>query len=185
MHEPGWESMHGSLEQALFDRRVMIVGGEVDLTRAGQLAASLMTLDALGDDPVELRLSAESDSLDVAFCLIDTIDVLGVAINATVAGSVGGTMAGVLAVCRHRRIGAHGHIHLREPRSEVQGHADDIWRHATDIGTRMQRYCHRLASATNRPFEYVEAELRVGLHLDAGSALAYGLVDEIIDKAPP
>ena len=53
-----------------------------------------MTLEALGDEPVEMRISAESDSLDVALALIDTIDSLAVAVNGTVAGSVGGTMVG-------------------------------------------------------------------------------------------
>lgn len=176
--------MAADLASALFDRRLVLVSGQVTAERASEVAASLMTLDALGDDPVELRLNAESDSLDAAFCLIDTIDVLGVDINATVAGTVAGTMAGVMAVCRHRRIGPLGGVHLREPRADFSGRATDLHRQAADLESRLEGFVRRLATATGRPFEHVEADLRAGRHLNAAQALAYGLADEIVGRAP-
>lgn len=169
-----------SLSQALFDRRIILVTGPVDHLKSGDVASALITLDAVGDDPIEMRLSADSESLDVAFSLMDTIGSLDAPVNATVAGSVAGTMVGVLAVCRRRRIGALGRIHLCEPRSEVTGVAADLERQATDLSNRVELFARRLAETTGRPFEHVEADLRTGRHLDAPSALAYGLVDEIL-----
>jgi ATP-dependent Clp protease protease subunit len=174
-----------AVERALFDRRVILVSGTVDNERAGTVAAALMTLDATGDDPVELRLNADSDSLDVALALMDTIDVLGVTVNATVAGTVGGTMVGVLAVCQRRRIGALGSVFLREPRHEYEGAAADIARRASELATRFDQYLRRLAEATSRPLEHLEADLQAGLRLDAPSALGYGVVDEILAHPPP
>jgi ATP-dependent Clp protease protease subunit len=171
-----WQSAEG----ALLDRRIVLLSGTIDHQHASDAAATLMTLDALGDDPVELRLNAESDSLEVAFTLIDTIDVLGVRVNGTVASTVDGTVAGVLAVCSHRRIGTLGRIHLREPTAEFSGPATDLQRRATDMETRVGDYVRRLAEATGQPFEHVEADLRVGRHLSAETALAYGIVDEIV-----
>jgi len=169
-----------SAERALLDRRIILLSGRIDHQRASDAAATMMTLDALGDDPVELRLNADSDSLDVAFALIDTIDVLGVHVTATVASTVGGTMAGVLAVCSHRRIGALGRIHFREPTADFSGPATDLQRQATDLETRVLQYVRRLAEATRQPFEHVEADLRLGRHLSAETALGYGIVDEIV-----
>lgn len=169
-----------SAEGALLDRRIVLLSGTIDHQRAGDVAATIMTLDALGDDPVELRLNAESDSLDVAFTLIDTIDVLGVEVNGTVASAVGGTMAGVLAVCAHRRIGTFGRIHLREPVSGFSGPATDLQRRATELESRVGQFVRRLAEATRRPFEHVEADLRQGRYLSGETALAYGIVDEIV-----
>ncbi len=103
-------------------------------------------------------------------------------VPATVAGTVGGTMVGVLVACRRRRIGAMGHIHLREPRAEFTGVASELHRQATDMQEQVERFARRLAQATGRPFEHVEADLRTGRHFDAPSALAYGLVDEIINR---
>lgn len=161
---------------------MVLLTGPVDHARAAAVAASLMALEALGDDPVELRMSAGSDSLDVAFALMDTIDSLGVAVNGTVAGTVGGTMVGVLAVCRHRRIGALGHIHLHEPRAEFTGVASELHHQATDMQQRVESFVRRLAEVTGRPFEHVEADLRSGLHLDAAGAVAYGLADQIVGR---
>jgi ATP-dependent Clp protease protease subunit len=168
-----------SLHQALFDRRIVMVSGAVDGDKAGQVASALISLDAMGDDPIELRLSAESDSLDVAFSLMDIIRTLDAPVNATVAGSVGGTMVGVLAVCRRRRIGGFGQLHLREPRAELTGVAAELERQATDMTNRVELFARRMAEATGRPFEHVEADLRTGRHLDAAAALAYGIVDEV------
>jgi ATP-dependent Clp protease protease subunit len=180
--DPGLPDRLSAAEQALLDRRIVLVNGPVDHTKSATIAASLLTLQALGDEPVEMRISAESDSLDVALALMDTIDSLGLAVNGTVAGTVGGTMVGVLAVCRRRRIGALGHIHLREPRAEFTGVASELHRHATDMQERVESFARRLAEATGRPFEHVEADLRSGLHLDAVGAVDYGLADEIVGR---
>ena len=179
------EDPRRAAERALLDRRIVLLSGTIDDQRAGDVAATMMTLDALGEDAVELRLNAESDSLDAAFTLIDTIDVLGVEINATVASTVGGTIAGVLAVCSRRRIGSLGRIHLREPRAGFSGSATDLHRRAADLEARLQRFVRRLAEATGRPFEHVEADLRLGRHLSAETALGYGIVDEIVPAASP
>lgn len=176
----GPEDPRLAAERALLDRRVVLLSGRIDPERASEVAATVMTLDALGDDPVELRLNAESDSLDVAFALIDTIDVVGVQVTATVASTVGGTLAGVLAVCSHRRIGALGRVHLREPTADFSGAARDLQVRANDLETRVGSYVRRLAAATGRPFEHVEADVRTGQHLSADAALAYGIVDEIV-----
>lgn len=180
--DPALPDRLSAAEQALLDRRIVLVNGPVDQARTAKIAASLIALDAMGDEPVEMRISAESDSLDVALALIDTIDSLRVAVNGTVAGTVGGTMVGVLAVCRHRRIGALGHIHLREPRDEFTGVASELHRQAADMQGRVEGFVRRMAEATGRPFEHVEADLRTGLHLDAAGAVDYGLADEIVGR---
>jgi ATP-dependent Clp protease protease subunit len=167
------------LAQALLARRTILLSGAVDSPRAGDAVAALLTLDALGDEPIELRLNAESDSLEAAFSLMDTIDAMGVTVNATVASTVGGTMVGVLAVCGRRRMGRAGRIHLREPSTEVAGPALVVGRQAADFERQVEAFVRRLSEATARPFEHVEAELRVGAHLGPEEALAFGLVDEL------
>jgi ATP-dependent Clp protease protease subunit len=181
--DPNLPERLSAAEQALLDRRIVLVNGAVDHGKSAAIAAALIALEAIGDEPVELRISAESDSLDAALALIDTLDSLRVAVNATVAGTVGGTMVGVLAVCRHRRIGAHGHIHLREPRAEFTGVASHLHRQAADMQQRLESFVRRIAEATGRPFEHVEADLRSGLHLDAAGAVTYGLADEIVGRS--
>jgi ATP-dependent Clp protease protease subunit len=174
-----------SLHSALFAQRVILVAGEVDDEKASEIAASLIALDALGGEPIEIRLNARSDSLEAAVSLIDTIDSLGVVVNATVAGAVAGTTVGVLGVCPQRRIGVCGQIELREPHNCYTGPASQIQRHAQALDARWNLYLHRLAEATNQPFEHLEADHRTGRFLNPDQAIAYGLIDEIIQPPLP
>jgi len=180
--EPPAGPFPAPVQRALFERRIILLGGTVDTAAAGDAAAALMTLDALGDDPIVLRLNADSDSLEAAFSLIDTIDVIGVDVHASVASTVGGTMVGVLAVSARRAMSSLGRIHLREPRASFAGTAVDLARHADNYEQRWEAFIRRLAGACGRPFEHVEADLRCGRMLDSTSALQYGLVDEVSDR---
>lgn len=172
-----------SLQQALFERRIILISGTISDEQATEHSAALMALDAMGDEPIEIRLNARSDSLEAAFALIDTIDALGVRIAATVTGTAAGTMVGALAVCRPRRIGTSARIELREPRSRCSGPASQLQRHAEALDLSWHRYLHRLAEATGQPFEHLEADHRTGRFLDAAQAVGYGLIDDIIQ--PP
>jgi ATP-dependent Clp protease, protease subunit len=172
-------------EQALLERRIILISGSLDVARASHLAACLINLEISSGEPIEMRVNAESDSLDAAFGLMDTIDNLGVPVHATVAGLAGGTVVGVVGVCRRRRIGAMGRIHLREPHADFFGGASELSRRAADLQSRVEAYARRLAEATGRPFEHIEADMRSGRHFDAEGALAYGLVDEILGRPGP
>ncbi|HZD65040.1 MAG TPA: ATP-dependent Clp protease proteolytic subunit [Acidimicrobiales bacterium] len=180
MAEPFPPGPWSSIQRALFDRRVVLLNGTVGQDQVDEAVATLLALDALSDERVELRLTAESDSLDVAFALMDAIDSLDVAVTATVIGWVAGTVVGVLASCSWRRIGPLGHLRLGEPTAGGAGVATDLSRQAREFEDRVSAYVRRLAEATGRPFEHIEADLRAGRVLDAHAALAYGLVDELL-----
>ena len=165
--------------QMLFVQRVVLISGPVDTEQAARTAASLMALDAIGDDPVECRINASSDSMEAAFTLIDTIDALGVRFVATAAGMVAGTMVGVLAVCQKRRITPSARVELREPTDCLSGLASRIETHAQALDGRWHLYLHRLAEATGRPFEHLESAHRTGTFLTAAQAVTWGLADEV------
>ena len=84
------------LEERLFERRIVLCRGVLDEPLAGRVAAELMTLDALGDGAVELRLDSERASLEAAWTLIDVIDLLGVPVNIVCSGRVEGAVVGLL-----------------------------------------------------------------------------------------
>lgn len=171
------------LQQALFERRVILISGTISDQQASEHSAALMALDAIGDEPIEIRLNARSDSLEVAFALIDTIDALGVRIGATLTGTAAGTMVGALAVCQPRRIGASGRIELREPCAQYSGPASQLQRDSEALDVSWHRYLHRLSEATGQPFEHLEADHRTGRFLDPAQAVGYGLIDEIIQPS--
>ena len=153
--------------------------GDLNEVIAGQVALELMSLDASGDEHVTLYVDSGSGNLDAAFTVIDVIDLLGVPVHATCLGRAEGPAAGVVAVADHRFAAPHARFRLSEPVSEAHGSASDMRRFADQQRSQLDRFIARLADATGRPVEHVEADVSSGRFLDAKEALEYGLVDEI------
>jgi ATP-dependent Clp protease protease subunit len=164
----------------LFKRRILFVRGDLDEQRAGDAAARLMTLDAVGDEPVTLYLDCTCTSLDAAFTLMDVIDLMGAPVHTTATGRVEGPAVGVLAVSAHRRISPNARIRLHDPdTTTITGNANQLADWAAHHQQALARFHRRLAEATGRPVEHVEADCGQGRYLDAEQARAYGLADEI------
>ena len=51
------------LQEKLFERRIVLVTGRLDADLAAEAAAALMTLDAIGDEPIELHLGSPDGTL--------------------------------------------------------------------------------------------------------------------------
>jgi ATP-dependent Clp protease protease subunit len=164
---------------SLFARRIVLVHGELTSDRASETAAALLTLDALGDDGVELRLQAPTASWEAAGVLIDVIDVIGVPVHTVALGVVGGGAVGVLTAGARRSIAPHARLHLRHPDTSVSGRPGDISR-TVDAQTGLQAEFHRLlAERTGRPVAEIDEEWGRGGFLDAPSAIALGYADSL------
>jgi ATP-dependent Clp protease, protease subunit len=175
--DPG---LAGDLAAALFARRIVTMTGELGPELAGDTAAALMTLDALGDDPIELRLDCAKGSIGSAFTVMDTMDVIGVPVYVTCVGTAGEGAVGVLAVGVRRRMGRHARVYLAEPQARFAGTASQIQASFAGHQDELLRFLRRLAEATGRPVEHLEADLQAGRYLDAAGARDYGLVDEVV-----
>jgi ATP-dependent Clp protease protease subunit len=157
--------------------------GVLDDRLAGDTAAQLMTLDATGDDAVTLIVDAVGPSLDAAFTVIDVIDLLGVPVHAVCMGRAEGAAVGVVAVCADREAGPSARFHLRDPEESAHGSADQVARWLEHHQQRILRFHQRLAEATGRPVEHVEADCDgPGRFLDAQAAQAYGLIDRVAGR---
>ena len=173
------------LEERLFERRVVLCRGILDDALAGRVAAELMTLDALGDDAVDLQLDAEGASLEAAWTLVDVIDLLGVPVNIVCSGRVEGAAVGLLTAGRRRTALPHARFRLTDPELEISGRASELGALLAHHTGRLERMHERVAASTRKPVAEVAADFRGGRTLDAPEALHYGLVDDIAgDKVP-
>ncbi|HVC70985.1 MAG TPA: ATP-dependent Clp protease proteolytic subunit [Acidimicrobiales bacterium] len=164
---------------SLFARRIVFVHGELTSDKASETAAALLTLDALGDEHVELRLQAATGAWEAAGVLIDVIDVLGVPVHTVALGLVGGGVVGVLAAGSHRSISPHARLHLRHPDTSASGRPGDISRSIEAQTSLQAEFLRLLAERTGRPLLEIEQEWGHGRYLDAPSALALGYVDAL------
>jgi len=178
---PGSDGANWSegIRASLFDRRVVLLSGRLDVETTNRVAAELMTLDALGDEPIGLQIDCAEGELEAALSLMDVIDLVGVPVHATARGLVGGPAVGVLAVSTHRQATQHASFRLYEPKASFSGNAVDLAQWADHSLERSRLFCQRLAAAIHRPAEHVEADVAGGRFLSAEEAVAYGLIDEI------
>jgi ATP-dependent Clp protease protease subunit len=169
----------------LFERRTVLLSGELDDVVASHAAAELMTLDASGDEPIDLHVDAHGGTFEVAFTLIDVIDLLGLPVTATVVGRAEGPAVGVLAVAGRRIAAPHARLRLCQPVVAFSGHARDIESWSEHHRRQADRFCARLARATGLPVEMIEAELEAGRYLDPAEARRLHLIDEIAEPTAP
>ena len=167
------------LHETVLAKRIVSVRGPLDEMVAGQAALELMSLDASGDEHVNLYVDSGGGTLDAAFTIIDVVDLLGVPVHATCLGRAEGPAAAVVAVCDRRMAAPHATFRLCEPATQAEGRASDVQRFAQQQRRQLERFVLRLVDATGRPAEHVEADVSAGRFLTAHEALEYGLVDDI------
>lgn len=163
----------------LLGRRTVLVASTLDDETASRVAAELMTLDALGDDPIELWLNCGGGTFDAALAVMDVVDLAGVAVRATCLGRVDGPAVGVLAVADHRSVAPHSRVRFDAPSASLSGRVADVV-HAADEFTRRQlAFCTRVAQASGQTVEWVTDALRARRTFEPLEAVRAGLADEI------
>jgi ATP-dependent Clp protease, protease subunit len=169
----------GGLGEALFDRRVVQIAGRLDDSTAAEIAARLMTLDALGDEPIELIVDSSDGTLDAALAVADTIDLLGVPTHALCIGRAEGPAVLVLAVAEHREVAPRARLRMSAPSASIEAPIRDVDMSVQRHRDRLDRFVVRLAQATGRRIESVREDVLAGRSFDAEEAVAYGLADEV------
>jgi ATP-dependent Clp protease protease subunit len=167
------------LQEKLFERRIVFVTGRLDDALAGQAAAQIMTLDAAGDEPIDVVLSSGDGTLEAAFVLIDVVDAVHATVRMHCQGQVGGPAIGVAAAADQRSASPHTTFRLSAPTAQVAGTPDQIAAQSQQHRHLLWRFQARLAKATGRPAENVADDMRRARYLDAREALDYGLIDTI------
>jgi len=165
----------------LFARRVVMLSGDID-NKSGDVIAQLLTMDAEGDDAIELYLDGSGEDVGAALALMDVIDMLGVEVHATLMGRAEGTAAGVLAVCPVRRMAPNASVTLREPRFQFSAAARDVATWSDYLARQLDSFVERLASACRSDTGRVRADLERVVILNARQAVAYGLVDSVASQ---
>ena len=166
----------------MFERRLVYVRAPLDDRRAGEVTAQLMTMDAEGDDPVSVLIDCADATLDGAFAVVDTIDLLGVPVHATCIGRVEGPAVAVVAVADHRRASPNARIRLCAPRTDAAPPVRDVEGWLSQQRERFERFLDRLARASGQPIARIREDVTRGRSLDAREAVRYGLIDEVVAR---
>ena len=176
----GGRSLPDGVRATLLARRVIMLNGELDHTQASEIAATLMTLDALGDEHIELRITSASGSMEAGLVLIDVIEVLGVPVHTVGMGEIGGGVVAVLTAGAERAVSPRARLYLREPDIDIAGRASDIERALAERTARRDVFFCFLARCTGRPLSEIEAEWAAGRYVSAEDAKTLGYVSSVV-----
>jgi ATP-dependent Clp protease, protease subunit len=176
---PSQRQLSAWLQEKLFERRIILISGQLDDAVAAEASALLMTLAATSAEPIDIHLDSPDGPIAAAFVLIDALDVLSAPVRARCRGQIGGPVIGVVAAARYRSASPHTRFRLGQPKAQFSGSPDQIAAQNREHQDLLWRLHARLAQVTGRPAEEIADDMRRGRYLDACEALDYGLIDEI------
>ena len=169
----------------LFERRVLFLRGPIEDTKADELVAQMLALDAEGAEPITLFIDSPGGSATGMFAVYDVVRLLRAPVHATCVGIAASAAAFLLATATGTRSATpNARIMIHQPSGGAQGTAADIQIQAAQIGLLRARAEQILAERTGQPLERIAADTQRDYWLSADEAVGYGLLDEVARRRP-
>jgi len=172
------------IDARLMQDRIVFLGDQVNAETAGELVRKLLWLEKQDTaTPITLYINSPGGSVIDGMAIYDTIRRIKPPVHAIVAGMAASMGAVILSGCEkgERCCLRHAEVLLHQPLGGAQGPATDI-----EISTRrMLKTKHTLlqilADNTGHPYSKLVEDCDRDYWLDAEEALAYGIIDKILD----
>lgn len=164
-------------------RRVMLVG-PIEPASATLLCSQLLVLDAEAPkEPIVVYINSPGGSVDDGFAIYDTMRTLESEVVTVCLGLAASMAQFVLCAGTPGRRYAHrfSRVLMHQPHGQVQGTASDIGIQAEQFAYLRTTMAELTAKHTGQPLERIVADADRDLWLTAEEALAYGMVDHVID----
>jgi ATP-dependent Clp protease, protease subunit len=172
------------LGQELLDHRILFLGDEVTAESANTLVASLLMLDADDHDAsIDLYINSPGGSLSDGLAVIDTMRCVAAPVSTICVGRAASMAALILAAGERGRrlITPYAEVMIHQVFAGFSGRTNDV-RLATEHTMRLQALIENLlAEWTGQSVERVRQDMQVDYWMTSSEALAYGLVDALIE----
>jgi ATP-dependent Clp protease protease subunit len=173
----------------LLKDRIVFLGGTIDDVTANLIIAQMLFLsneDTKKD--IHFYINSPGGSITAGLAIYDTMQFLRCEVATYCVGQAA-SMAAVLLAGGHpgkRFLLASNRILLHQPliSGQLIGPATDLDIEAKEILRLRARLYDILAQHTGQSTEKVEKDCDRNLWLDAAEAIAYGLADRVLQKAP-
>jgi ATP-dependent Clp protease protease subunit len=173
----------------LLKDRIVFVGGEIDDAAANVIIAQLLFLsNEDGKSDISVYINSPGGSITAGLAIYDTMQFLRCDVATYCIGQAA-SMGAVLLAGGHagkRYILANGRVLLHQPllHGVLTGPATDLEIEAKEILRLRSRLYQILAQHSGQSVEKIAADCDRNLWLEAEEAVAYGLADKILRKAP-
>lgn len=183
---------HGERSFDIFSRllsdRIIFLGEEVTDTSAGSIIAQMLFLEAQDSDrDIQLYINSPGGSVSAGFAIYDTMQYIKCDVSTICIGLAASFGAFLLAGgAKGKRIALpNAEIMIHQPLiggNVVRGPVTDIQIVTEQMLKTKRRLTRILSENTGRSITEIAADTERDNYMSAREALAYGLIDKIIEK---
>ncbi|SFC98381.1 ATP-dependent Clp protease, protease subunit [Nocardioides terrae] len=169
----------------LLTDRIVYIGTPIDDGVANVVIAQLLHLESENPDAqINLYLNSPGGEPTAMLAVYDTVQFIRAPVATTCVGQAASTAAVLLAAGEpgRRTVLPHARIVLDQPQAGTRGALPDLQVEAKEIARMRTELVDLLAHHTGRSVEQVRADTERDLVLGAADAVAYGVVDAVLES---
>lgn len=171
----------------LLNDRIVMLTDEVNDTTASLVVAQLLYLEAQDPDKdISLYINSPGGSVSAGFSIYDTMNFIKCDVSTICLGMAASMGAFLLSAgAKGKRLALpNSVIMIHQPLGGAQGQASDIKIHAEHILKTKAKLNEILSKNTGKPLEIIERDTDRDNFMSSEEAMAYGLIDKVIEKHP-
>ncbi|MBE3009967.1 ATP-dependent Clp protease proteolytic subunit [Microbispora sp. NEAU-D428] len=173
----------GDLGRKLLERRIVVLGQEVDDDIANRICSQLLLLTAEDSErDISLYINSPGGSVSAGLAIYDVMQYVPndvVTVGMGLAASMGQFL--LCAGAQGKRYALpHARIMMHQPLGGIGGTAADIAIQAEQMRHTKKTLAERIAFHTGQPFERIEADSDRDRWFTAEEAREYGIVDHVV-----
>ena len=169
----------------LLNDRIIILSEEVNSTTASLIVAQLLSLEAQDPDKdIQFYINSPGGSVTDGMAIYDTMQYIKCDVSTICVGMAASMGAFLLSSgTKGKRLALpNAEIMIHQPSAGTQGQITDMAIHLKRLEVIKKRLNAILADNTGRSVEEITAACERDNFMTAEEAVAYGLIDKVIDK---
>ena len=168
----------------LLKDRIIILSGEIDDTMSNSIVAQLLYLDGINHDDISIYINSQGGSITAGMAIYDTMNFIGSKVSTICIGMAASMAAFLLSSGEvgKRYCLENAEVMIHQPLGGAQGQATEIKIAAERILKLKKKLNRILANNTGKNIKKIEKDTERDYFMDAGEALEYGIIDNILKK---
>lgn len=169
----------------LLANRIVFLGTAIDETVANVVVAQLLHLESEAPDrDVSLYINSPGGDMVGLFAILDTMRFVGCDVSTICVGQAASAAAVLLAAGAPGKRFAlpNARVLIHQPHGGAQGQTTDMEIQLAEMVEMRRRMVDVLADATGQPAARITADIDRDYIVRGDAAVAYGLIDSVIDR---
>ncbi len=168
----------------LLKERIIMLSGEINDQMANSIIAQLLYLDSINHDDISIYINSPGGVITSGMAIYDTMQFIKSDVT-TICVGMAASMASFLLASgtKGKRFALpNSEVMIHQPLGGAQGQATEIKIAAEHILKLKDKLNRLLSKKTGKDLETIEQDTERDNFMDAEEALAYGLVDKIVES---